>query len=71
MRYQVFDNGTPAQYPHHMVDESWENSIFDTFEEAHSYANNWLEQHGGVILTCNVARDYSGCGDLILIKEIE
>jgi len=70
--YSVYDNGKPAKYPDIKVDMSWVNNKFNTFDEALTYARNWLGVYGeGVILKVNVEWDYSGYGDKILIKEEE
>jgi hypothetical protein len=42
MKYQVFECDKPADCKHHDVDESWDNSAFDTLQEALEYARNWL-----------------------------
>ena len=41
-RYQVLDNNKPAQYPYCNVSPSWNKSIYDSWEEAHEYAQKWL-----------------------------
>lgn len=40
--FKVYDNSKPAKYPDHNVDPSWDNCEFETFEDAHRYANYWL-----------------------------
>jgi hypothetical protein len=69
--YQVFDNGKPADCFHCNVHESWNNSVYDTFEKALEYANKWLGFFGsGVVLKLNTPWDYSGYGDMIEIREV-
>lgn len=73
MKYQVFDNGKPADCHHHKVDASWANSTFSLAAEAVDYACKWLnwESVMGVLLEVNKPYDYSGYGDFIEIRRIE
>lgn len=72
MKYQVFDGNKPADCHGHKVDKSWDKSIFDTFEEAYFYAQNWLGQnYAGMVLKLNTPADYSGYGDIIEIRSIK
>lgn len=43
MRYQVLDNSMPADCFNHKVDDSWEQSTFDSFDDALCYARKWAE----------------------------
>ena len=72
MNYQVFDNGKPADYRYHKVDQSWNNSTFTNFEDALKYAINWLGYPEGsdLPLVLNIPFDY-GYGAFIEIREIQ
>jgi hypothetical protein len=68
--YAVYDGGKPARYPECKVDPSWKNNTFETFEEAETYALNWLGDYApdrGVILL-DVPYDYSCCEIPCLIE---
>ena len=67
-RYQVLDNNKPAQYPYCNVSPSWNKSIYDSWEEAHEYAQKWLGDFAGCELKPNEPYNYSGAGDTIEIK---
>lgn len=41
-KYQVFDGGKPCDCFNQKVDKSWEQSSYNTFEEAEIYALHWL-----------------------------
>lgn len=79
MRYQVFDGGKPADCNYHNTHDSWDNSVFNTFEEAQVYARKWLGPHyggsedglDGYCLRVNTPWDYSDFGDLIEIRTVE
>ncbi len=47
MKYQVVQNGKTADRNgfQDLKAECWSNSLFDTFEEAQLYANDWLGQY--------------------------
>lgn len=68
--YQVFDNNKPAQYPDHKVHPSWNRSTFVRLGEARNYAIKWLGVHAPEpeVLKVGTPYDYSGCGDMIVIK---
>lgn len=69
MKYAVYDNNRPAKFPDINVHPSWSNNEFATFNEALVYAKKWLGEYGvGVPMEVNVPWDYSGFGDMILIK---
>lgn len=70
--FQVFDNNKPADCHHHGVHKSWDNSKFNTFDEAQEYARKWLGQVAGDLVPeeVNEKIDYSGYGDTIEIREI-
>ena len=70
MRYGVFDNNRPARYPEIKIHSSWKKNEYDTFADAHAYANKWLGEYGGVVLLANTPWDYSGYGDVIEIREL-
>lgn len=70
MKYRVFDNENPAEFPE-LGD--WNKSIFDTFEEAKEYAKLWMGEfiHSAIEnLQLNVPVTYNGYGDTIEIREI-
>ena len=69
-KYQVFDNGKPADYKHRNVHKSWDKSKFDSWQAAMAYARKWL----GVFivpLKINKPVDYSGNGDMIEVRKIK
>ena len=75
--FQVFDSGHPADCHHCKVHSSWNNSKFNTFEEALKYARMWgapyvgaYDGSSGVELKLGVPWDYSGYGDTIEIREV-
>jgi hypothetical protein len=71
-KYQVLNNDKPADCNNFKVHDSWVESKFDTFEKAHDYALKWLGGYNtGIVLQLNVPFDFTGCGDTIIIKEIE
>lgn len=76
MKYQVFDNDKPADsnsYPK-LKSGGWDNSIFDSLDEAQNYANSWLGHFDGcddIFLEVGEKLDYSGYGDYIEIRAIE
>jgi hypothetical protein len=72
MMYGVFDNDNPASSANlkYLSNKCWQTHLFDTFEEAKTYANKWLGDFAGGELILNVPIDYSGFGDKIEIKEI-
>ena len=66
----MYDSNKKAKYPEHNVNPSWNNCSFPTFVEALQYAWHWLGAYSyGVKLVVNVPEDYSGCGDMIEIRE--
>ena len=75
MKYQLQDNGRPAQYPEVDVHPSWANlATWDTWEEAEEYAKKWLDIYHpgeGIKLGINNEYDYSGYGDICMIVPIE
>ncbi|MFW6173083.1 MAG: hypothetical protein ACOC5T_05005 [Elusimicrobiota bacterium] len=69
-KYAVYDCGKPAKFPFYNVDPSWNNNIFDTFEEAKAYAENWLGTFFHVAISLNKPVEYyKDC--TIEVKEIE
>ena len=69
MQYCVYDNGKPARYPDCKVDDSWDNNVFFTFDEAFAYARNWLGEWDMLPSDWNGSSlDYSGAGDTIEIR---
>jgi hypothetical protein len=73
MKWQVLDNNKPAKGltfdPH---DEDWGKHEFESFEDAHNYAVNWLGRWGyGLKFQPNTIYDYSGYGDTLQIKEVK
>lgn len=72
MSYEVYDNGKLAGYPYHDVDPTWKHPTYKTFEEAQTYAQNWLGEYSSLCPTePNQVIDYSGEGDTIEIREIK
>ena len=78
--FQVFDGGKPADETTvpRLKGLGWENSKFETFEEAQKYARMWCAPYGssydgmnGFVLKLNEPYDYSGCGDTIEIREVK
>lgn len=77
MKYQVLDNGCPADvigFPQ-LKGCGWKSSTFDTLEEAQNYALNWLaweplEEGETFPFPVNQDYDYSGYGDCIRIQEV-
>jgi hypothetical protein len=70
--WQVLDNNKPAKgWRLDKDDEDIGRYEFDSFEEAHDYAVNWLGRWGsGLRFQPNTEYDYSGYGDTIQIKKI-
>ncbi len=48
MRYQVFESNKPAEGRFHGIEEKygWNNSVFNTFDEAKCYMFNWANVEG-------------------------
>lgn len=71
--FVVLDNGRPAKYPDVAVSSSsWDNNIFDKWEDAVKYAQEWLGDYkDGIDFRPNTPVDYNGYGDTIEIKEIK
>lgn len=71
IKFGVFVNGNPAQYPEFKVHPRWDNHEFTTEAEAQVYAKKWLGRYGeGVTLTIGVPRVYSEDGNTIEIRVI-
>ncbi len=77
MKYQVYDGGKPADSKHHVYinkGHGWDNSIFNTLEDAKDYAYNWFVSYISLNeikdMVPNEKYDYSGYGDCAEIKEI-
>ena len=74
--YGVFENNKPCDNKNHKVHPSWNNSVFETWDQALRYAYKWLGQFAdavkmeGPALEVNVPYDYSGYGDMIEIRKI-
>lgn len=71
--FQVFDNEIPAQHPYFAVQKSWDNSQFDTFEEAADYAKRWLVENCDAAaqeFELNVPVKYNG-HDEVVIRKVE
>ena len=68
--FSVYDHGKLAQYPD-AAGPSWDNATFPTFLEAEAYARRWLGAYSKPIrvFELGVEVDYSGYGDMIVIKE--
>ncbi len=45
MKYQVQQNGVPADCHNFQLDPSWDNATFDTLEEAESYFENYFGRY--------------------------
>lgn len=72
MKYQVFDNNKPAQYPHCNVHPTWDNSVFDSLGEAQNYVKKWLGQYCAPNpLKINEKYEYSSYGDYVEIRAVE
>ncbi len=73
IKYGVFDNNRPCStvgFPD--FDPSWDNHLFDSFDDALVYANKWLGYYPDYVsLKVNKPWDYSGYGDFIEIVEME
>lgn len=71
-KFGVYDNDKPASgtgFPR-LKGHGWSTHQFPTFQEAQSYARQWLGAYSyGAPLELNQSWDYSGYGDMILIKE--
>ena len=50
MKYQVFEEDRPADCFHCKVHTSWDNSIFESFEEACKYAIYWAYPYNKAII---------------------
>lgn len=75
MKYQVFENDKPADNKRfsYLKGLDWNNSSFDTFEEALKYAKSWLGDFDSIPpnFAPNQKYDYSGYGDTIEICMVE
>jgi hypothetical protein len=79
IKYQVLDNGRPADCHHQKVDKSWNRSMFDSYREALTYARKWLgdawggsnDGTTGVVLKVDTSWEYSGYGDHIEIRRVK
>lgn len=71
MKYHVFYGNRPAKYSN--INSSWKNNVFDNFEDAEEYAQNWLGSFdpGKNILKPNIPYDYDGYGDMIEIRTVK
>lgn len=69
MKYQVFDNGKPAELP----ELCWNVSRFDTFEEAKEYTELWLGEFSPIAsnIQLNSPLAYNSFGDTIEIREVQ
>jgi hypothetical protein len=70
MKYQVLDCDLPADCYSHNVHKSWNNSVFDTPEEANEYANKWLGIYGPIELKVDEPYYYDD-HIYIIIEEVE
>jgi hypothetical protein len=70
--FQVYDGNKPADCANHKVHESWDKSLYCTFEEALGYADKWLGIYspGIEVLKTNIPYDYSGYGDIVDIRKV-
>ena len=70
MTFKVFDNDTPACYPHRDIDSSWQTG-FQNLEDAISYAKKWLGPWKSAIPENwdGSPIDYTGHGDLISVEK--
>jgi hypothetical protein len=69
--FQVLNNDIPAQYPYMPIHPSWNQSTFQSFDEAQEYACQYLGPFSpGKIFKLNEPYDYSGYGDCISIIEV-
>jgi hypothetical protein len=78
IKYQVFENDKPCDAANHKVHKSWNNSIFDSFNDALKYVYKWIGEYadpdsmtGSSGIKVNIPYDYSGYGDMIEIREIQ
>lgn len=77
MAYAVYDNGklaVSANFPEAKDLKAWNKAVFDSFDEAISYAMKWLEvpETWGIFHFPDGKPgifDYSGYGDFIEIRE--
>lgn len=71
--YGVYDNGKPASREGFPVlkGSGWETHRFQTVVEAQHYASQWLGQFDVGTLMPGTPVDYSGCGDIIEIREMQ
>lgn len=70
--FTVYDGDKPAKFPEHPVHPSWHTASFKTKVEAVAHANNWLGRTYEGVLPKDwdgAPVDYSGCGDVIEIRE--
>ena len=73
-QFQVFDCNKPADsknVPSLAGIKCWEKSIFDSFNEAETYALNWLGQYGPGLGVLKVNEPFDYCmGSLIEIRQL-
>lgn len=68
IKFQVLDTGKPATYEHHPVSKNFDICLFETFEEALTYARMWLgprmggsdDGRTGIDLKINIPYPYYG-----------
>jgi hypothetical protein len=75
-KYQVLESGKPCDCRNYEVHPSWNQSIYDTFDDAMQYAKEWFwpflgQQDSTFILELNKPYDYDGCGSTAEIREID
>ena len=70
MKYAFYDNNKPATFKFHNVHHSWDNNVFDTFEECVAYANNWMGIYGPIPFELNKPFSY-GYNTKVEIRSIE
>lgn len=69
MAFVVYENDKRADCWNFAVDYSWNNSSFDTKEEAIAYAKEWLGDYAPQHDWQGEKYSYSGYGDFIEIRE--
>lgn len=78
MFYAVYDGNKLARYPECKVHPSWDNCIFNSFDEAVNYVHRWLfpdwadnsNSSTGIAFKVNTPYEYNeGC--FIEIREID
>lgn len=72
MPFQVLENNHPADCNSFNVHNSWNQSAYETLQEAQEYANKWLGAYQPKDpLQVDEEYYYSGSDDFVVIREVK